>query len=378
MKKSTTFISALMILAVMFFNIPAFAVKHIVLVGNYFFNPSTVTVSVGDTVRWQWSAGSHTTTSGAIPGGAASWDELITSSNTTYDYHVTVAGNYNYVCTPHAGMGMVASFTAVAFTPTLAVSPANQVVSASAGITTFAVTSNTNWTTASNANWCTVTTSGSGNGSIAANYSENTSVIQRVATITIMVTGLTDQTVTLTQSGALPTLAVGPANQNVSAASGTTLFNVVSNTGWTSSSNAAWCTVTPSGNGNGSISAVFEANPSNLVRVATITTAVSGLAPQTVTVTQAASTVGVGEQALSGLQVYPNPTMGFFKLNTENFADQTAEVTIMDINGKTILSRICSGASDYSFDLSPESKGCYFMRIKIEGTSTVRRIVLIK
>ncbi len=378
MKKSTTFISALILLAVMFFNIPAFAVKHTVLVGNYFFNPSTVTVSVGDTVRWVWSAGSHTTTSGVIPGGAASWDELITSSNNTYDYHVTVAGNYNYVCTPHAGMGMVASFTAVAFTPTLAVTPANQAVSASAGITTYAVTSNTNWTTSSNANWCTVTTSGSGNGSIAANYSENTSVIQRVATITIMVTGLTDQTVTLTQAGALPTLAVGPANQNVSAASGTTSFNVVSNTGWTSSSSASWCTVTPSGNGNGSISAMFEANPLNLVRVATITTAVSGLAPQTVTVTQTASTVGVGEQALSGLQVYPNPSRGLFKLNAENFVDQTAEVTIMDMNGKSILSRICSGASDYAFDLSPEPAGCYFMRIKIEGNSTVRRIVLIK
>ena len=378
MKKTTTFISALMFLAVMFFNIPAFAVKHIVLVGNYFFNPSSVTVSVGDTVRWQWSAGSHTTTSGVIPAGSASWDELITSSNSTYEYHVTVAGNYNYVCTPHAGMGMVASFTAVAITPTLAVSPVNQVVPASSGITTFAVTSNSNWTTSSNASWCTVTTSGSGNGSITANYSENTSVIQRVATITVMVTGLSDQTVTVSQAGALPTLSVGPDNQNVSATSGTTVFNVVSNTGWTSTSNASWCTVTPTGNGNGSISAMFEVNPSNQVRVATITTAVSGLSPQTVTVTQAASTVGVGEQALSGLQVYPNPSMGLIKLNTENFVDQTAEVTIMDLSGKNILSRVCSGATEYSFDLSPEPTGNYFMRINIGGNSTVRRIVLIK
>lgn len=378
MKKTTTFISALMFLAVMFFNIPAFAVKHIVLVGNYFFNPSSVTVSVGDTVRWQWSAGSHTTTSGVIPAGSASWDELITSSNSTYEYHVTVAGNYNYVCTPHAGMGMVASFTAVAITPTLAVSPVNQVVPASSGITTFAVTSNSNWTTSSNASWCTVTTSGSGNGSITANYSENTSVIQRVATITVMVTGLSDQTVTVSQAGALPTLSVGPDNQNVSATSGTTVFNVVSNTGWTSTSNASWCTVTPTGNGNGSISAMFEVNPSNQVRVATITTAVSGLSPQTVTVTQAASTVGVGEQALSGLQVYPNPSMGLIKLNTENFVDQTAEVTIMDLSGKNILSRVCSGATEYSFDLSPEPTGNYFLRINIGGNSTVRRIVLIK
>ena len=377
MKKITSFISVLMFLAAMVFNIPAFAVKHVVLVGNFFFNPSTLSVSVGDTVRWVWSSGSHTTTSGVIPGGAANWDELITSSNTSFEYPVTVAGTYNYVCTPHVAMGMVATFTAVAFVPTLTVSPSNRDVSATAGTTIFSVISNSNWTSSSNSGWCTVGAGGSGNGTLSANYSQNTSVTQRIATITVMVAGLPDQTVTVTQAGAARTLSVSPDNQNVGATSGTTIFNVVCNTDWTSSSNAAWCTVTPSGSGVGSITATFEANLTNSIRIATITTTVSGLTPQTVTVAQAASTVGVDEQALGRLQIYPNPTKGLFKLYVGNFLDKAAEVTIMDINGKSIVSRICSGATDYAFDLSQEPKGYYFVRIIIEGNLTVRRLVLI-
>jgi hypothetical protein len=73
---------------------------------------------VGDTVKWVWASGSHTTTCDpatqagtSLPAGAATWDEPITSVNTTYEYVVTVAGVYNYWCNPHAPE-MAASFTA--------------------------------------------------------------------------------------------------------------------------------------------------------------------------------------------------------------------------------------------------------------------------
>ncbi len=40
-----------------------------IAVGNNFFSPSNVTVSVGDTIRWQWIGGSHTTScDGVLPG----------------------------------------------------------------------------------------------------------------------------------------------------------------------------------------------------------------------------------------------------------------------------------------------------------------------
>jgi plastocyanin len=89
------------------------ATKWTVEVSNYVFTPSSLTdVKIGDTIHWQWMNGSHTTTSTSVPSGAASWDQPINSSSQTFEYTVTVAGTYDYKCTPHASMGMTGSFIA--------------------------------------------------------------------------------------------------------------------------------------------------------------------------------------------------------------------------------------------------------------------------
>jgi len=82
----------------------ATATTHTVTVADFQFTPSSLTAHVGDTVRWIWNSGDHTTTSGVIPAGAAAWDSPMSSTSTTFSYKVTVAGTYNYVCTPHAPM----------------------------------------------------------------------------------------------------------------------------------------------------------------------------------------------------------------------------------------------------------------------------------
>lgn len=267
-----------------------FAVKHTVNVQNYSFVPANLNVQVGDTIRWVWVNGSHTTTSTTIPGSAPSWDEPINSSNTSYEYRVTVAGVYNYLCTPHSS-SQIGSFTATAPAATLSVSPSNQNVTASAGSTNFSVTSNSNWTATSNAGWCTVTSSGSGNGSIIANYQANTLTTPRVATITVSVAGLPNSIVTVTQAGMVASLAVTPDNRNVTAASGTTTFNITSNSNWTAASNAGWCTVPSSGSGNAVLTAVYQENTSITQRVASITVTVQGIPVEIVTVTQAGAAV---------------------------------------------------------------------------------------
>lgn len=78
------------------------------------FSPATVNVHVGDTIRWIWTSGSHTTTSSNIPAGAQAWNSPLTASVTQFDYVVTVEGTHNYVCTPHANIGMIGSFQASA------------------------------------------------------------------------------------------------------------------------------------------------------------------------------------------------------------------------------------------------------------------------
>jgi plastocyanin len=291
MKKFTTIFLGLVLISGITFTKTSFAVKHIVSVANFSFSPVNVNVTVGDTMRWVWASGTHTTTStpGAIPPGASSWDAPITSTQTSFEYKVTVAGTYAYVCTPHA--------------PTMAG--------------------------------------------------------------------------TFTASAPAPTLAVAPLNRNVTAAAGTTTFAVTSNSSWTAISNAAWCTVTPSGTGNGTVTATYALNTTTAQRIATITLTVVGLTPQMVTVTQAASTVGVNDQVQSDLKIYPNPTKGIFKISSENLKDQTLEISVLDISGKKILSRTCSDANEYTFDISGESRGYYFIRINSENASYVRRIVLI-
>jgi C-terminal processing protease CtpA/Prc len=83
--------------------------------------------------------------------------------------------------------------------PMLSVSPAVRNVSALAGTIDFTVNSNTNWSVVSNAEWCTVNSSGSGNGTIVAGYTENTSNQPRIANIQVTVAGLPVQTVTVNQ-----------------------------------------------------------------------------------------------------------------------------------------------------------------------------------
>lgn len=86
-------------------------ITHIITQQSFTFSPSSLTgVLTGDTIKWVWTSGTHTTTSGTIPTGASSWDAPLTSGNTSFKYKALVTGTYNYVCTYHATMGMVGSF----------------------------------------------------------------------------------------------------------------------------------------------------------------------------------------------------------------------------------------------------------------------------
>ncbi len=98
------------LLVILFLN--AGAAIHIIQVSSNQFNPNSTSVNVGDTVRFTWVSGNHTTTSVSIPNGAATWDSPMTSSVSQFDYKVTIAGTYGYKCTPHAGGGMVGTFSA--------------------------------------------------------------------------------------------------------------------------------------------------------------------------------------------------------------------------------------------------------------------------
>lgn len=80
----------------------AFATTHEIQVANFQFTPSSLNVNVGDTIKWVWISGSHTTTSTSVPNGAASWNNPMNTNNKTFLYKITAAGTYSYDCIPHA------------------------------------------------------------------------------------------------------------------------------------------------------------------------------------------------------------------------------------------------------------------------------------
>ncbi len=96
------------------FGFQSLALKHIVTQSGLTFNPNSLAVTVGDTIRWEWSEGSHTTTSVLVPTNADTWDAQLNSGSTFFEYEVLEAGTYGYKCTPHLNSGMVGAFTAEA------------------------------------------------------------------------------------------------------------------------------------------------------------------------------------------------------------------------------------------------------------------------
>jgi plastocyanin len=291
MKKSILFTTAMLLLVTEFMQNNAYATKHIISVQNFSFSPASIPdVIVGDTVRWVWVSGTHTTTSTTIPAAAATWDSPISSTHTSYEYAVTTAGTYNYKCTPHASMGMTGSFIA---------------------------------------------------------------------------------------SAPAATLAVMPSNQNVAADAGSTSFDVTSNSAWTSSTDRDWCTATASGTGNGTINVNYEANPTNAIRVATITVSVSGLDPMMVTVTQDMSSVSVTEIPGSSFLIYPNPTQGNFYVSLGNQNNKSTEITVIDAIGKVVRSERASSSDKIPFNLSTLKRGAYYIRIVSDEGIKVSKLMLI-
>jgi hypothetical protein len=110
--------------------------------------------------------------------------------------------------------------------PTLVVAPLNQAVTYAAGSTSFTVTSNASWTATSDQLWCTVTGSGSGSGTITANYTQNSLLVSRTANVTVTVTGLTPIVVTVTQGAAPPPIFLLTMANDVQTSSTTLEFDV--------------------------------------------------------------------------------------------------------------------------------------------------------
>ena len=151
-------------------------------------------------------------------------------------------------------------------------------VSASSGTTSFTVSSTVGWSVSDNATWLTATkTSGT---NISVSYIANTSTNSRTASITVTGSAYS-KTVTIKQEGAEPFLAVAPDRINVAPESGSAVFSVTSNVGWSVTDDASWLTATKTD--GSTISVSYSAyNSDNIGRLAHITVTGTGGITETV------------------------------------------------------------------------------------------------
>jgi len=86
---------------------PAAAAIFDVQVSNFQFSPATVTIQPGDTVRWVWINGAHSTTSGSACTPDGSWDSGVQSAPFEFSVTFFEPGAFPYYCIPHCAQGMV-------------------------------------------------------------------------------------------------------------------------------------------------------------------------------------------------------------------------------------------------------------------------------
>src|SRR6476661_3385810 len=88
--------------------------------GRLRFTPASVSIQVGDTVQWVWSAGRHSTTSGTPGAPNGTWDSGVTNHvGFTFSHTFSTAGSFPYFCTPHgACCGMTGNVAVSMPTPT--------------------------------------------------------------------------------------------------------------------------------------------------------------------------------------------------------------------------------------------------------------------
>jgi len=71
------------------------------------FDPGTITVKVGETVKWNWSEGTHNVVSGTNCTPDAKFSSGDPVEGGTFEQKFDTAGTFEYFCSVHCSAGMV-------------------------------------------------------------------------------------------------------------------------------------------------------------------------------------------------------------------------------------------------------------------------------
>ncbi len=108
MRKPVTLILSAFVL--LFCNLAYSQTTQTVQVSNYQFTPSSLTITQGDTVKWVWVNGMHTTTSDSTS-GIDVWDAPIDQNHQSFSFVFSSPGVHSYYCRFHVSLGMRGTIT---------------------------------------------------------------------------------------------------------------------------------------------------------------------------------------------------------------------------------------------------------------------------
>jgi hypothetical protein len=85
--------------------------------------------------------------------------------------------------------------------------------------------------------------------------------------------------------------------------------------------------------------------------------------------------------SFNSLNVYPNPSQGIVNISFNSTVSNVAVMRITDLVGKVIVTeniQVVEGTNKFTTDLTPYSKGIYFMELIDESNRSIQRIILDK
>ena len=336
------------------------ATTQTVTVQNFSFTPSSFSINLGDTIKWVWMDGVHTTSSTTIPAGAAAWSHDLNSQdgNGEFTYVPSVAGTYNFQCNIHPTL-MIGSFTVGCSPPS-----ASEAAITAGGPTTFCKGGNV-----------VLTVSQAG---LTYQWKKNNSNIS----------GATQRTYTVKKTGNYKC--------DVSNSCGTTTSNTISvtvNPTPTASISQAPCSghavlLTCNATPNSGITFQWKKGNMTLVGATNSTFSVTqnGTYKCTVTITATGcSKTSPGSSVTINCKsgdvindnkviIYPNPSADYFNINTAQLDPQSV-LYIYDLTGRLLESHKVSGGEMKVGEVL--SNGVYFLKI-VANDESQQVIKLVK
>ncbi len=251
--------------------------------------------------------------------------------------------------------------------PTLIVSSNAISIEASANSKkTVNIASNIDWTVICDKDWLALSsTSGSKNGEIILTAQSNSTSETRIAKVEISGTGVTPQTIEITQESGAPLLAVSISQLTLHEPMNNGTFTIVSNTSWVVQSNQAWLTASKqSGSGNATITLTAEPNNDGKSRIASVVISGEKVQPQAISVLQDITT-GVDNLDENAVSIFPNPVTNVLTVTSSG---RSGSIFIYNCYGSLLLSKIAV-STPAKINVSSLAKGVYLIKI-IDKTDT--------